>query len=289
MLRTIVKEIRPRQWLKNVFVLVPLVFALKLLDPPSVVAALGAFVAFCLISSAVYVLNDIIDREQDSQHPIKSSRPIASGELTVGAAAAVAAVCTVASLAIALWINVSVLIVVAIYAVLQTAYSITLKHVPIVDVLCIASGFLLRVAAGAYALEVPVSTWVFLTVLTLALFMGFNKRYGEIRDLGDDGHTRRVLTLYSGRFLERAALAMLVLSVVFYSLWALEVGTVHQNIDGFVLTIPLVVVAFLFYSLEIDAGKGDADPTAVVLRSRGLQVTLLLYVATIVSIFYVIA
>lgn len=286
MLRTIVKEIRPRQWLKNVFVLVPLVFALKLLDPSSVVAALAAFASFSLISSAVYVLNDIVDREQDALHPIKCSRPIASGELPLGAAVSVAAACAIASLAIALWINISVVIVVAIYAVLQIAYSISLKHVPIIDVLCIAAGFLLRVAAGAYALEVPVSTWVFLTVFTLALFMGFNKRYGEIRDVGDDGHTRRVLTLYSGRFLERAALAMLVLSVVFYSLWALEIGTVHHQIEGFVLTIPLVVVAFLFYSLEIDAGDGDADPTAVVLRSRGLQVTLVLYIATVVSIFY---
>ena len=204
MVKSLILLLRPAHWVKNVFVLAPLVFAQKLTDPEAVHLALQAFVAFCLASSAVYIFNDIRDRAEDRLHPLKRNRPLAAGTVSVQAAAMLAVAVAAGALAIGARLGTGFLLVLTAYLVLNQLYSLSLKHVVILDVMVVSLGFVLRVIAGGIAIAVQISAWLLLCTFFVALFLAFSKRRHELMLLTDDASGQRpVLSRYSPAFLDQ--------------------------------------------------------------------------------------
>ena len=280
--------LRPRQWVKNVFVLAALVFAGRLDDPSAVGRALGAFAVFCALSSAVYLVNDVRDREADRLHPVKRRRPIAAGEISPGVAGGAAIVLAGAALLAAFWLSRGLFGAALAYFVLNVGYSFGLKRVVILDVMMVASGFLLRAWAGALVLGVAISHWLVLCTGLLALFLGFVKRRQEISALDGDDRTRPILREYSLPFLDQMISIVTGATVVAYSLYAFspevaeKLGTRHLG-----LTIPFVVFGiFRYLYLVHQRGEGE-NPTAVLLGDGPLIVDVLLWGAAVVVALYV--
>jgi len=274
---------------KNVFVLAPLVFAQELSHPTAVWTALLAFVLFCVLSSSVYVLNDVVDAESDRQHPDKRHRPIASGELDPKAAGLLAGVLAMAGLSGALFLGTRFALVAAAYLALNLAYSFVLKRVVIVDVMAVAAGFILRAWAGAIVLHVALSRWLVLCTGLLALFLGFVKRRQELiaRDL-DGGEGRAILREYSADFLDQMISVVTASTVVAYSLYAFDpevarkLGTEHLG-----LTVPFVLFGiFRYLYLVHRRGQGE-NPTLLLLGDRPLLVNLGLWAGAVVVALYV--
>ena len=209
MLRPLLQAMRPHQWVKNGFVLAPLIFARQLTEPKSLMAAGLAFCAFSAVASAIYLLNDAMDVERDRLHPSKRNRPIASGALSIRVALAAAAILAPGGLALAWLTRPGAVMTIGTYLVVNIAYSIRLKHVALLDVFIIALGFLLRVIAGALAVGVGISPWLLICTFFVALFMAFGKRRAELEELGSDasGH-RAALAEYNTGFVDKALAAL---------------------------------------------------------------------------------
>lgn len=276
-LHPIVRLLRPRHWLKNLLVFVPLVFSGRITQTPLLASALAAFVSFSLGASFVYVVNDLMDVQSDRNHPIKSKRPIASGEVSPFTARVIAGLLLVASMGICITMtHIPGLVVLSSYLAVNIAYSIKLKTIPILDVVVLASGFLLRVVYGAIACGVEVSGWLYLTVLTGSFYLGLGKRRGEIDSVGMESRT--VLSGYTREFLDKNMYVFLGLTIAFYALWARESG-------ARLWTVPLVMVIFMRYSLDIESG-GDGDPMSVVTHDGVLLTLIVCYVALVLMILY---
>lgn len=279
--------LRPRQWVKNVFVLAALVFAGRLGDPVAVARALGAFAVFCALSSAVYLVNDLRDRDADRRHPVKRLRPIAAGEISPGTASAASVVLASAALLAGFALQTGLGAVAAAYFLLNLAYSFGLKRVVILDVMMVASGFLLRAWAGAAVLGVAISHWLVLCTGLLALFLGFVKRRQEIAALGGDDATRAILREYSLPFLDQMIAIVTGSTVVAYALYAFspevaeKLGTQHLG-----LTIPFVLFGiFRYLYLVHRRGEGE-NPTALLLSDLPLIADVLLWGAAVVVALY---
>jgi len=288
MVLAVLKSLRFHQWVKNVFVLAPLVFARKVNDPRAVVLSVLAVVCFCLLSSAVYVFNDIVDVDKDRAHPLKRLRPIASGALPISRARLLAAILAVGGLGGSTFIAPVLGASAAAYLALNVAYSFWLKHVPFVDVACISTGFLLRVLGGAAAIAVDPSAWVLLCTLVLAAFLGFGKRSHELRVAGTKGGTQRlVLDRYPPHVLRVLLYVLAVLTVVAYVLYTQSPHAL--NVFGtrrLALTVPFVVFA-LFRFIWIVQGKVDSEsPTDSMLRDPPFLINLLGYAVAIIAILY---
>lgn len=252
-LRAVVTLLRPRQWVKNGFVLAPLMFAGKFTDPHAITLALVAAAIFCATASAAYVLNDIRDIEHDRLHPTKSQkRPLAAGHLGIGEARVLLAVlyAIVALGGIALP---AVGAVALAYLLLNVAYSLALKHTPVVDIFVVATGFVLRVYAGAVAIDAPLSGWMFITTLCLALYLAAIKRRQELLAHGCD--SRSVLGKYTPQLVERYAEISATGALVFYSLY------VMSSNPKLVATVPLVIYGLFRYWYLVDARQGGESPT----------------------------
>lgn len=275
----VLKQLRPKSWLKNIFVFAPLVFSLGLTDTFKLAETVLAFLAFCLISSAVYILNDIRDVEADRRHPTKRNRPIASGDLDAKTASFIGSILAVLALVIAVSINVETGAVIVLYATVNVLYSTWLKYIPIVDSFCIAAGFVLRVYAGAFASGEPVSDWLFLTIMAMSLFMAFGKRYDELRKV-DFSQQRAVLRHYGSEFLLGMVFVCAGLSVVFYSLWAMDRG------EHLIYSVPLVVFVVAKYLLLILDEHTNGDPTSIIFSSRTLRVAFVAYAVLILVLLY---
>lgn len=268
--RGLIKLMRPRQWIKNGFVLAPLVFSGTFLDGQAVSAAVLAAVLFCLASSATYVVNDLHDIERDRRHPSKSlSRPLACGQVSRGAALTLLAVLH-ALLLSSWWLVPAVIQVIAAYLLLNLAYTFVLKHQPVVDIFTIAIGFVLRVYAGAMALAVPVSSWMFVTTLCLALYLAAVKRRQELSQSGSEG--RQVLEKYSLGLIDRYAEMAATGALVFYSMF------VMSSRPELVATVPLVLFGLFRYWYVVEQGGGES-PTDALLADWQLLVCVLLWVA----------
>ncbi|MDR2451862.1 MAG: decaprenyl-phosphate phosphoribosyltransferase [Candidatus Accumulibacter sp.] len=269
----VIRLTRPRQWIKNAFVLAPLFFTLEFFNPSSVYLALQAVVLCCLASSAVYIVNDLRDIEHDRRHPKKSrERPLASGVVSVPVAL-VLLVALYALLVCGWFVAPGVVAVLAIYLALNLAYSFILKYQPVVDIFTIAIGFVLRVYAGAVALDVPVSAWMFITTLCLALYMAAIKRRQELRHSGTGG--RRVLKKYSVALIDRYAEMSATGALLFYSMYVLS----EPEKQRLVVTIPLVLFGlFRFWYIVEVLDKGES-PTDVVLADWPLLLAVLLWIA----------
>lgn len=271
--RGLIKLMRPRQWIKNGFVLAPLVFSGAFLDGQAVSAALLATVLFCLASSATYVVNDLHDIEHDRCHPTKSlSRPLACGQVSRGAALTLLAV-LYALLLSSWWLVPAVIQVIAAYLLLNLAYTFVLKHQPVVDIFTIAIGFVLRVYAGAMALAVPMSSWMFVTTLCLALYLAAVKRRQELSQSGSEG--RQVLEKYSLALIDRYAEMAATGALVFYSMF------VMSSRPELVATVPLVLFGLFRYWYVVEQGGGES-PTDALLADWQLLVCVLLWVAVCV-------
>src|SRR5882672_7973905 len=283
-----VVALRPRQWAKNVFVFAALVFAGRLADPTAVLRVCGAFAVFCVLSSAVYLINDVRDREADRQHPQKRRRPIAAGEIAPGTASAVSTVLAALALFAAFGLSVGLGRVAVAYLVLNLAYSFGLKRIVILDVMMVATGFLLRAFAGALVLDVAISRWLVLCTGLLALFLGFVKRRQEIAATEGGSVTRPILREYSLPFLDQMIAVVTGATVVAYSLYAFspevaqKLGT--QNLG---LTIPFVLFGiFRYLYLVHQRGVGES-PTTVVLTDVPLILDVALWAAAVVGALYV--
>ncbi len=284
MLRAIAVAARPRQWSKNFVCFAALVFADRLTVSESIIQAALGFVSFCLASSAVYVFNDIRDRDQDRAHPVKCRRPVAAGTLSVRAAAIEAIGLAVAACAVAVTMRPRFQAVLAIYLILNLCYSLVLKRLVIVDVVAIAVGFVLRVQGGIEAIASPQSAWVVLCMFFMALFLGFGKRHGEIASLtGGDGRTQRpVLLAYSIPYLDILLGVSATTALVCYSLYAV---TVQPN-ETFLLTILPVAFGIARYLLLIIVRTKGEDPEDMLTRDVPLVATVLTWALMCVAILY---
>ncbi|MBI2728127.1 MAG: decaprenyl-phosphate phosphoribosyltransferase [Polaromonas sp.] len=253
-LPALIRLMRPHQWLKNVFVLAGLVFSQSWRDPSVLERVLIAFAAFCCVSSMVYILNDWHDRAADAQHPTKKSRPLASGAVPVPQGIALAALL----LAGGIWLardSRALLFLLGWYVLLNMAYSWRLKRVPVVDVSIIASGFMLRLMAGTWAVGIPPSRWLLLTGLFVALFLGFSKRKAE--SFHAAGSQRTVLALYPPALLDTFIGVTLTATLTTYSLYATSPETQLQHGETLLYTVPVVIFGMLRYAYEVHKGKGE--------------------------------
>jgi 4-hydroxybenzoate polyprenyltransferase len=283
--RDLIRTARPRQWVKNGFVLLPTVFG-----GAFGIAALGrtaiATAAFCLASSGLYFVNDIADRDADRLHERKRHRPIAAGRLAVGPAVAVAVVLLAGSLLLGLAASLESDGLLLAYVVSTLAYSAWLKHVAILDVIVIAAGFVLRVGAGAAAAPVVPSEWLLLCSLFLALFLGFGKRYNELVLLGDDAQTHRpVLGEYTAASLHQFLNASMLGTLFSYCLYTFfsPQGQTHH---GLVLTIPFAVYGVFRYTLLMETRSEGGQPEEVLLRDRPTQLAALLWIGVALVAIY---
>jgi 4-hydroxybenzoate polyprenyltransferase len=280
--------LRPRQWIKNVFVFAALVFAGELNDPEAVLRVCAAFGVFCLLSSSAYLFNDVRDREADRAHPRKRRRPIAAGEIAPATAVMIASGLAVAALAAAFALDPGLGRVAAAYLVLNLFYSLGLKRVVILDVMMVATGFLLRAFAGALVLHVAISRWLVMCTGLLALFLGFVKRRQELAAMDGEAGTRPILREYSLPFLDQMIAVVTGATVVTYSLYAFspevaqKLGTEHMG-----LTIPFVLFGiFRYLYLVHQRGVGES-PTTVVLTDLPILLDVALWGAAVVVALYV--
>ena len=283
----LVRSMRPEQWTKNVVVFAALIFGRRLFDPAAVGLSLTAFLIFCALSSVVYLLNDVSDREADRQHPLKSRRPIASGELDVSAALMAAGVIGLAAMAAALWVRLEFALIAAIYVAMFAAYSRWLKHIVILDVLTIAIGFVLRAVAGAVVIAVPISHWLLVCTILLALFLGLSKRRHELTLVAGaaTGH-RRILEEYSPYLLDQMIGVVTASTLMAYIIYCTSPETTEKfSTDNLVLTTPFPIYGIFRY-LYLVHQRGAGSPSEVLLTDRPLVICIALWGLAVIAIIY---
>ena len=275
--------LRPRQWVKNAFVLVGLVFGHAWRDPSILAAALTATAAFCLASGAVYAFNDARDAAQDASHPEKRARPIARGALLPAEALVFGAVVAAAALALSIAAGWKVTEIVAAYLVLNVAYSMGLKRMPVLDVVVIAAGFMLRLLAGTFGVGIEPSNWLLACGFLLTLFLGFAKRRAELERLSEDaGRHRRVLHVYTSGFLDGAIALCAVAMVAAYAWYTLAEATALVHGTGrLVLTVPWVLLGTARYLYRLKFRGGGGDPAVELLRDPLLALAVAGWVGTV--------
>jgi 4-hydroxybenzoate polyprenyltransferase len=288
MLSALLRSLRPAQWVKNLFVFVPLVFAHRLDRFELAMRSVTAFAAFCAAASAIYLLNDLRDREADRQHPVKRLRPIAAGRLGTGTAAAASALLGAFALALAWTLGSGFSACLGIYLVLNVLYSLGLKRLVILDVMTIALGFVLRVEAGALAISVDVSSWLLLCTIFVALFLGFAKRRHELAlQPASPGGTRAVLEHYNLTFVDQMINVVTASTVVSYALYTVDPATAARlGTRHLVLTVPLALFGIFRFLFLLYQKADPVSPTEAILRDPPFLVNLVLWGATVLILIY---
>jgi 4-hydroxybenzoate polyprenyltransferase len=286
----LLRSVRPNQWTKNLLVFAGLIFSEQhlLLQPHAVARATLAFAVFCALSGVVYLVNDIRDREADRRHPIKSRRPIASGDLSVTTAAGFAVALGAAALAASSLLSPTFTLVAATYVLLNAVYSMSLKHVVILDVLTIAMGFVLRAWGGAVAVNVYFSHWLLLLTLLLALFLGLSKRRAELVALADDasGH-RRSLAEYSPYLLDQMIGVVTASTLLAYAFYTIDPETVRKfGTDRLLWTVPFPLYGIFRYLYLVHQREGGGNPSEMLLTDRPLLICVALWGVAVVTILY---
>jgi 4-hydroxybenzoate polyprenyltransferase len=283
---------RPTHWSKNVFVFAALLFGRKIIAPThevvyAVASAFGAFICFCLASSAMYILNDVLDRHSDSSHPEKARRPIASGQVTIGWALILAAICAAAAIVGSFMLVEGFGIIIVVYLIITSLYSLILKRLMIVDVIVISLGFVLRAIAGAVVVGVFVSPWLIICTFALCLFLGFGKRYSEIMLLSENSVLfRKTLGGYTLELLAHMLNVSSGLAVVCFLLYTRDERTIQMfGTDNLVFTVPLVLYCIFRFSALIQKGR-YSGPVQIILRDRAFQFGFVLWVLACVAIIY---
>ncbi len=282
----LLRSLRPEQWLKNGFVLAPLIFSGSLTDSDAVIRSLLAVVAFCAVASATYLINDVLDREADRGHPVKRNRPIASGAVGVGVALGMAFILIIVGAGVAWFLGDWFSSVLGAYLVITLLYSTLLKQLVFVDVLVVALGFVLRVVGGAVAIEVPVSRWILLCAYLLALYLALGKRRSELVLLGEEaGSHRVVLGHYTLPMVDQAISVVLGATVLAYTLYTVAPDTVAKvGSEGLMATVPVVLYGLFRYLYLLHRHELGGSPTKALLTDRPLLVCVLLWlgIATVV-------
>lgn len=303
MLPPLLQAARPHQWVKNLLVFAPLLFTAQVQSPAAWGQAGLAFVVFCLVASSIYVLNDIVDRDVDRLHPKKRLRPIAAGTVSVTTAGALLVVMLAAATAIAIWLgtpplradqpiveavapNVPFAAWPAAYLVLNLFYSFWLKRVVVVDCMCIALGFQLRVHAGASALGVPTSNWIILCTFFFALFLAFCKRYEEVGRQGEtSGHTRATMKDYTLPFLNMMIGPLAALSILTYALYTVSPSTVaRHHTTNLMFTVPVVTYGVFRYLFLVYRREEGGDPSRLLFRDPPLVLSGIAYIALVLFV-----
>ena len=288
MLNALLKTMRLRQWTKNGFVFFALIFDKQLFIVDSFLRTLAGFFLFCLISSAVYLLNDIADVEADRQHPEKKHRPIASGKLPLNVAASTAILLIVITFPVAYYLAPALALILAVYLLINILYSSWLKHIPILDVLIISAGFVLRVAAGVTLITVVrFSPWLYVITTLFSLYIGFGKRRAEMTLLEEDASEhRKVFDGYTLPLIDQYITIVSGTTIVAYALYTFNTPNLPPNNHSMMLTIPFVVYGIFRYLQLIQTGHAAGAPDEVALKDRPLQITVLLWGLAVIAIFY---
>ena len=285
-MKNYLKLMRVHHYIKIFLVFAALACSGHLLNFEKMAAGIEAFVAFCMVSSVLYIINDICDREKDRKHATKCKRPIAAGTVSVANAWVLTAVLLIAAaICNGLAFHMTSSLLLMIYLILNLAYSFGLKNVPIVDVTILVAGFLIRIMYGAIVTEITISNWLYLTVMAFAFYFALGKRRNELRQAGD-GETRPVLKAYPLKFLDMNMGMCLTLANVFYALWSIDEHTTSfYNNNHLIFTVPIVLLITMKYSLDIE-GDSDGDPVEVLLHDKLLLSLVALYLAVMLIILY---
>jgi 4-hydroxybenzoate polyprenyltransferase len=284
----IISSLRPGQWTKNLIVFAALLFGRELFDPQSVGRAFLAFVAFCALSGAVYLLNDVIDREADRRHPLKAGRPIASGRLPVSVAVTAAAALALGGLGLAVGLGRSFALVAVAYLGLQALYSVALKQIVIIDVLAIAVGFVLRAVGGGAAIGVPISQWLLICTILLALFLALSKRRHELTLLsGEAGFHRPILKEYSPYLLDQMIAVVTASTLIGYAFYTVSPDTVAKfGTERLSLTVPFPLYGIFRYLYLVHLKREGGSPSELLLNDRPLLACVALWVLSVIAIIY---
>lgn len=285
---SLVLSLRPSQWTKNLIIFAGLLFGQRLLDPGAVAYSLAAFAVFCALSGVVYLINDVADRDADRQHPLKRFRPIAAGDLPVGMALGVAAVLGASALAIAFLLRFEFGVAAAAYVALLGLYSGPLKHVVIIDVLTIAIGFVLRAAAGAIVIAEPVSHWLLIVTILLALFLALSKRRHELVLLADGATShRRILQEYSPYLLDQMISVVTASTLVAYAFYTVSDETIQKfGTDRLGLTLPFPLYGIFRYLYLVHQKEGGGSPSDMLLNDKPLLACVALWAISVALIIY---
>jgi 4-hydroxybenzoate polyprenyltransferase len=286
----LIKTMRPKQWVKNIFVFAALVFDVKLFNPRYLAQTVAGFVLLCLVSGVVYIINDLADIERDRQHPRKRNRPLPSGRLSARVAVVAAVVIPLVTLPLGFLLNLSFGAILAGYLIIQIAYSFWLKNIVIIDVMIIAAGFLLRVAAGVPLVEAErFSPWLYVCMTLLSLLIGFGKRRHELVLLEESANIhRQSLQEYNLSLLDQVinvVTAATLLAYTLYTFWERD-GTPPD--PAMMLTIPFILYAVFRYLYLIHVKGVGGAPEEIVLTDRPLQVTILLWGLTVIAVMYML-
>ncbi len=277
MLKNLFISMRPKQWIKNLFIFSALLFVREFTKLDKILLALEAFVLFCLASSAVYLFNDLLDLPKDREHPLKKHRPLASGNISKQAVGSAAFLLLLISIAAGFYLNIPFGYALLAYLILNLLYSLKLKEIIILDVFSIAIGFVFRVVAGAVVIDVPFSVWLILCTFFLTLFLAINKRKNEYAFDSTSG-ARRVLSEYSIPFLDQISIVSLSATIISYTFYTFS--SEHSKL--LMVTVPIVLYG-LFYYLFVMSQKreGDNGPSDVFLRERNLRLTVLIWILVV--------
>ena len=288
MLKNLIKLARVGQWVKNSVVLAALVFAGTIKDSHRLELAFFATVIFCLLSSAVYTFNDLIDRDKDRRHPLKKDRPIASGAVSPTMAIILVVVLIAIGLGTAWSINIGFFIISIVFVAINALYSLALKDIVIVDVMTLALSFVVRALAGALAIEVPASKWMLINTLLLALFLGFGKRRHELVLLDEKaGHHRSSLTHYSPYLLDQLIGVTTASVVVMYMLYTFSTEVSQKlKTENLYITIPFVVYGIFRYLFLIHKREEGGSPTRLLFTDRPILITVVLWLVTVIAVLY---
>lgn len=283
----LIKTMRPRQWMKNILIFTPLVFDQKLGNIPALVRTSAGFVLFCLVASAVYIINDLIDLEADRKHPDKKFRPLAAGLLSPRVAIFAAALIIAVSLPLAYLLSVGFALILLAYLILNLLYSTWLKHIPLIDVFVLASFYVLRVVGGVTLIIVArFSPWLYVVTTLLALYIGFGKRRAELALLAERANShRKVLEGYTIPLLDQFITIVSATTIVAYSLYTFSATNLPEN-HAMMLTIPFAIYGIFRYLYLVQMRQDGGAPEEVLLSDRPLQVTLLLWGLAVLVIFY---
>jgi len=288
MLKALIKTMRPKQWAKNVFLFAALVFDRKLTNTDAILHTIAGAVAFSLLASAVYIINDIADVEADRRHPVKRNRPIALGTLPIPAAITTAVIIVLAFLPIAYWLSPAFAIIALIYFALNLAYSKWLKHVVLLDIIVLASFYVIRVAAGVALIDVVrFSPWIYIFTIFLSLLIGTGKRRAELAELAvDAGSQRRVLDGYTINFLDQMITLASGMTIITYGLYTFSAVNLPEN-HMMMLTIPFVIYAVMRYQYLLQVQNTGGAPEDLVLSDRPLEISIALWGLAVLIVFYI--
>ena len=282
--REYLKLFRVSHWIKNLLIFLPLFFSGHFFQIDPLLSTTTGFFSFCMVSSAVYILNDLLDVEKDKRHPLKKKRPIAAGRISKNEAQTTFVILLLVAFVPLILTNIKAFASVFFYLLINIAYSAGCKHIPILDVVLLSAGYIIRIFFGGYLSDTPVSPWLFLTVLSFSYYLGFGKRVGELMLYANEATpdislTRPVLKGYPVTFLKSFMYLFCGLGVVFYSLWAIEKS------DMFSYSVPLVLLICQVYNLSLERGD-DGDPVTVVLSNKTLLCMIVIYIIMLMIFLY---